>query len=383
MFGGHRDSFHFTLCRGARAKQHTNHSVQPLQALQYKLRVLETVSERTAFFVRILVTGGTGYIGSTVAGLLAAQGHEAVAFDNLSHSRRDHLPAGIQFVEGEVADRAALENLFIAAKEQNRPFDGVLHFAALIEAGESMLRPEAFFRNNTASTLALLEAMLAHGPRRLVFSSTAAVYGEPESVPIKEDARLLPTNAYGESKLLVEQMLTWLNRIHGLRYASLRYFNVAGAPEGPDGVTRGEAHAPETHLIPLVLDVALGRRPSIRIYGDDYPTPDGTCIRDYIHVSDLADAHLLALQALEAHDRLIYNLGNGQGFSVREVIESARRVTGHPIPAEAHPRRAGDPAVLVASSEKAMHELGWKPRYVQLDEIVRTAWLWHQKRYSA
>jgi UDP-glucose 4-epimerase len=245
-----------------------------------------------------------------------------------------------------------------------------------------MVRPEIFFRNNTASTLALLEAVLAHGPRRLVFSSTAAVYGEPESVPIKEDARLQPTNAYGESKLLVEQMLSWLHRIHGLRYASLRYFNVSGAPEGPGGVTRGEAHEPESHLIPLVLDVALGRRASIRIYGDDYATPDGTCIRDYIHVSDLADAHLLALNALETEGRLIFNLGNGQGFSVREVIEAARRVTGHPIPAEVHPRRPGDPAVLVASSEKAIRTLGWKPKYTQLDAIIRTAWIWHQKRYA-
>ena len=235
--------------------------------------------------------------------------------------------------------------------------------------------------------------MLAHGPRRLVFSSTAAVYGEPETVPIEEGARLLPTNPYGQSKLLVEQMLSWLNQIHGLRYASLRYFNVAGAPEGRCGaVTRGEAHDPETHLIPLVLDVALGRRPSIKIFGDDYPTPDGTCIRDYIHVSDLADAHLLALAALDQGPEpgkqpsnfrpLIYNLGNGKGFSVREVIESARRVTGHPIPAEIHPRRAGDPAVLVASSEKAIRELGWKPRYTQLDDIIRTAWIWHQKRYK-
>jgi UDP-glucose 4-epimerase len=288
----------------------------------------------------------------------------------------------VEFVEGELADRAALEDLFIAAAGQGRPFDAVLHFAALIEAGESMARPEIYFRNNTASTLSLLEAILAHGPRRLVFSSTAAVYGEPESVPIAEDARLLPTNAYGESKLLVEHMLAWLNRIHGLRYASLRYFNVAGAPEGPEGVTRGEAHEPETHLIPLVLDVALGRRASIKVFGDDYPTPDGTCIRDYIHVSDLADAHLLALDALETHGRLIFNLGNGQGFSVREVIESARRVTGHPIPAEIHPRRPGDPAVLIASSEKAIRELGWKPKYTQLDEIVRTAWIWHRKRYA-
>ena len=223
--------------------------------------------------------------------------------------------------------------------------------------------------------------------QRLVFSSTAAVYGEPETVPIKEDARLKPTNVYGESKLLVEHMLGWFHRIHGLRSASLRYFNVAGAPEGPDGVTRGEAHEPESHLIPLILDVALGRRQSIRIYGDDYQTPDGTCIRDYIHVSDLADAHLLALRALEteqaANERLIFNLGNGKGFSVREVIESARRVTGHPIPAETHPRRPGDPAVLVASSEKAIRELGWTPRYAQLDDIVRTAWIWHQKRYKS
>jgi len=249
-----------------------------------------------------------------------------------------------------------------------------------------MVRPETFFRNNTASTLTLLEAMLAHGPRRLVFSSTAAVYGEPESVPVTENARLKPTNAYGESKLLVEYMLEWMQRIHGLRSASLRYFNVAGAPEGPDGIMRGEAHEPESHLIPLVLDVALGRRASIRIYGEDYPTPDGTCVRDYVHVSDLAEAHLLALAALEsaeaAKGRLVFNLGNGQGFSVREVIESARRVTGHAIPAEVHPRRPGDPAVLVASSEKAIRELGWKPKYAELDEIVRTAWIWHQKRYA-
>lgn len=335
------------------------------------------------FFVRILVTGGAGYIGSTVSSLLRENGHEAAVFDNLGHSRRERVAHGMEFVAGEVGDRASLENLFTAARASGRPFDAVMHFAALIEAGESMLHPEQFFRNNTAATLSLLEAMLAAGPRKLVFSSTAAVYGDPERVPITEDARLLPTNAYGESKLLVEQMLTWLNRIHGLRYASLRYFNVAGAPEGPDGVTQGEAHEPETHLIPLILDVALGRRQSIRIYGDDYSTPDGTCIRDYIHVSDLADAHLLALKALDARDRLIYNLGNGQGFSVREVIEAARRVTGHPIPAEVHPRRPGDPAVLVASSERAVRELEWKPRYTNLDEIMRTAWEWHRKRYAA
>jgi UDP-glucose 4-epimerase len=224
--------------------------------------------------------------------------------------------------------------------------------------------------------------MLASGPRKVVFSSTAAVYGEPEIVPIPESARLQPTNVYGESKLLAEHMLRWFNQIHGLRYASLRYFNVAGAPEGPDGITRGEAHEPESHLIPLILDVAIGRRKSIRIYGEDYPTPDGTCIRDYIHVSDLAEAHLLALEALESRDKVIYNLGNGKVFDGREVIDAARRVTGHSIPAEVHPRRPGDPAVLVASSEKAISEMGWKPRFTQLDDILRTAWDWHQKRYK-
>ena len=332
--------------------------------------------------MKILVTGGAGYIGGTVACLLTDRGHQAVAFDNLSHGRRDLLPAGVTLIQGELEDRGLIESLFRDAKNQGAPFDAVLHFAALIEAGESMVRPETFFRNNTAATLSLLEAMLAEGPRKIVFSSTAAVYGEPEAVPIPEDARLKPTNVYGESKLLVEHILRWFNQIHGLRYASLRYFNVAGAPEGPNGITRGEAHNPESHLIPLILDVALGRRQSIRIYGDDYPNPDGTCIRDYIHVSDLADAHLLALAALDARDRVIYNLGNGKGFSVREVIESARRVTGHPIPAEVHPRRPGDPAVLVASSEKAIREMGWNPRYTQLDDIVRTAWIWHQKRYQ-
>lgn len=336
--------------------------------------------------MKIFVTGGAGYIGGTVAALLLEKGHDAVIFDNLSHSRRSAVPAGAEFIEGELADRPAIERIFKAAKQQGKPFDGVLHFAALIEAGESMEHPELFFRNNSASTLSLLEAVLACGPRRFVFSSTAAVYGEPESIPIQENARLAPTNPYGQSKLLVEQMLAWFHRIHGLQYAALRYFNVAGAHEGPDGITRGESHEPESHLIPLVLDVALGRRAAIRIYGDDYPTPDGTCIRDYIHVSDLADAHLLALSALGEsgiQNALIYNFGNGKGFSVREVIESARRVTGHPIPAEIHPRRPGDPAVLVASSQKATRELGWKPRYTELDEIIRTAWIWHKKRYSS
>ena len=257
-------------------------------------------------------------------------------------------------------------------------FDGVMHFAALIEAGESMQRPEIYFRNNTAATLSLLEAMLATGHDRLVFSSTAACYGEPETTPILEDAKLLPTNPYGESKLLVEQMLKWMNAIHGFKYASLRYFNVAGAIEG-----YGEAHEPESHLIPLILDVALGRRASIKIFGRDYPTKDGTCVRDYIHVRDLAEAHLLALGALsEARSRVIYNIGNGQGFTVLEVIESVRRVTGKPIPVEECPRRPGDPAVLVASSEKIKSELGWSPKFAELDAIIASAWEWHQRRYA-
>lgn len=344
--------------------------------------------------MKILVTGGAGYIGGTVSGLLIARGHQAVVFDNLEHARAELLPEGAEFVQGDVADRAAVENLFIAAKEQGKPFDGVLHFAALIEAGESMRKPEVYFRNNTVATLSLLEAMLAHGPRRLVFSSTAAVYGEPESVPIKEDARLAPTNAYGESKLLSEKMLGWFGRIHGFRCASLRYFNVAGAPEESNGsVNRGEAHEPESHLIPRILDVALGRATRAHIFGDDYATPDGTCIRDYIHVSDLAEAHLLALKSLESDGEnalennrnfgnKVYNLGNNEGFSVLQVIDSVRRVTGRPIPVDIHPRRPGDPAVLVASSEKAKRELGWSPRYHRLDDIVRTAWAWHQKRYA-
>jgi UDP-glucose 4-epimerase len=322
--------------------------------------------------LNILVTGGAGYIGGTAALRLVSAGHNVLIYDNFCHSRRDLVPAGTRLIEGDIADRGRLERIFHEEK-----IDGVMHFAALIEAGESMKHPEIYFRNNTASTLSLLEAMLAAGVNRLVFSSTAAVYGEPERTPIEETAPLAPTNAYGESKLLVEQMLIWINRIHGLRYASLRYFNVAGAVEG-----RGEAHEPESHLIPLILDVALGRRQSIKIFGQDYPTPDGTCIRDYVHVGDLADAHLLAFEALATRSRLIYNLGNGKGFSVREVIESARRVTGHAIPVVEEPRRPGDPAVLVASSKKIIDELDWKPQYSALDDIVRSAWVWHQQRYG-
>ncbi|MGI4828740.1 MAG: UDP-glucose 4-epimerase GalE [Janthinobacterium lividum] len=322
--------------------------------------------------MKIVVTGGAGYIGGTVATLLVQAGHEVTVVDNLCHSRREAVPAGVNFIEANVADRVRMEQVLREAQA-----DGVLHFAALIEAGESMQKPEIYFRNNTASTLSLLEAMLATGVNRLVFSSTAAVYGEPDAVPIPETAKLQPTNAYGESKLLVEDMLVWLNRIHGLRYAALRYFNVAGALPG-----RGEAHEPETHIIPLILDVALGRREKILIYGEDYPTPDGTCIRDYIHVADLADAHMHALHALEEQPKLILNLGNGEGFSVKQVINAARRVTGKPIPAEVKPRRAGDPARLVASSEQAKSILGWQPKHAELDDILASAWAWHQQRYQ-
>jgi UDP-glucose 4-epimerase len=319
--------------------------------------------------MKILVTGGAGYIGGTLTRLLLAQGHSVTVYDNLCHSNRLAVAANAEFVEGDVADRVLLEKTLRAGR-----FDGVMHFAALIEAGESMKHPEIYFRNNTAATLTLLEAMLATRHDRLVFSSTAACYGEPESTPILEDAKLQPTNAYGESKLLVEQMLRWMNVSHGLKYASLRYFNVAGAIDG-----YGEAHEPESHLIPLILDVALGRRANIKVFGRDYPTKDGTCIRDYIHVRDLAEAHLLALGALsETKSRLIYNIGNGQGFSVLEVIESVRRVTGKPIAVEECPRRPGDPAVLVASSERIKHELGWKPRSAELDQIIASAWEWHQ-----
>jgi len=321
--------------------------------------------------MRVLVTGGAGYIGSVVAEELLQAGHQVVVFDNLSRGHRQAVPKNAELVVGDLADRACLDQLL-----RSRAIDAVMHFAALIEAGESMKAPEEFFRNNTANALTLLEAMLAVRAKRFVFSSTAALFGNPERTPIEEDDPVHPTNAYGESKLLVERMLTWFHQIHGLRYASLRYFNVAGASR-PD---QGEAHQPETHLIPRILQVALGRAQHLNIFGTDYSTPDGTCIRDYIHVSDLARAHLLALEALalENSSPLIYNLGNGQGFSVRQVVEVARRVTGHPIPVIESPRRAGDPAVLIASSEKIRRDLGWQPRFPDLETIVESAWRWHR-----
>jgi UDP-glucose 4-epimerase len=319
--------------------------------------------------MKVLVTGGAGYIGSVVAEELLQAGHGVVVFDNLSRGHRQAVPKNAELIVGDLADGASLVQLL-----SSRAIDAVMHFAALIEAGESMKFPEKFFRNNTANALTLLEAMLATGVKRFVFSSTAALYGNPERTPIEEDDPLRPTNAYGESKLLVERMLAWFQQIHGLRYASLRYFNAAGAAR-PD---KGEAHQPETHLIPRILQVALGRAEHVNIFGTDYPTADGTCIRDYIHVSDLAHAHLLALHALEKSSPLIYNLGNGQGFSVRQVVEVARKVTGHPIPVIESPRRPGDPEALIASSRKIRSELDWRPRFADLESIVDSAWQWHR-----
>ena len=320
--------------------------------------------------MRILVTGGAGYIGSVVTAELLKAGHEVIVFDNLSRGHRSALPEAATLVVGDVADRESLNLLF-----KSHVIDAVLHFAALIEVAESMKVPELYYRNNSAGTLTLLEAMLAAGVTKFVFSSTAALYGNPERTPIQEEDKLAPANPYGDSKFLVERVLGWMHEIHGLRYASLRYFNASGAA-CPD---LGEDHSPESHLIPLILKVALGQRPNISIFGTDYPTPDGCCVRDYIHVLDLASAHLLALAALSQSSRLIYNLGTGRGFSVREVIEVARGVTGHPIPAVECPRRPGDPSTLVASSEKIQKELGWKPSHSDLESIVSSAWEWHRR----
>lgn len=319
--------------------------------------------------MKVIVTGGAGYIGATTVQSLIEAGHEVIVYDNLSKGYADAVPHSVELIQGDVGDRAHLDSIF----HEQRP-EAVLHFAALIEAGESMKVPEKYFRNNSASTLTLLESMLANNIRKFIFSSTAALYGEPQRTPIHEDDVLKPTNAYGESKLLVEHMLAWFHRIHGLRYASLRYFNAAGS----NGIS-GELHDPESHLIPIILQAAAGKREHVSIFGTDYATPDGTCVRDYIHVSDLADAHVLALEALVARDKLIYNLGNGTGFSVREVIESTRRVTGKQITAIETARRPGDPAVLVASSDKIRKELRWTPKHPHLDEIVASAWQWMLK----
>ena len=321
--------------------------------------------------MRILVLGGAGYIGSHTALELVKAGNEVVIADNLVTGYRKAIPEGAKFYEGDLRDSDFLDNLF---HQEN--IDAVIHFAAYSLVGESVTNPLKYYDNNLYGTKVLLEAMVKNNVDKIVFSSTAATYGEPENIPILETDRTCPTNPYGETKLAMEKMFKWTAEAHGLRYVSLRYFNACGADESG---TIGEAHNPESHLIPLILQVPNGKRETISIYGTDYDTPDGTCIRDYIHVTDLAQAHILAVQYLNnGGESDIFNLGNGVGYSVREVIETARKITGHPIPATESSRRAGDPARLVASSEKAKKILGWKPVHDSLEEIISSAWNWHK-----
>lgn len=331
--------------------------------------------------MHILVSGGAGYIGSATAQAFLDAGHQVTILDNLSRGHREAVPSGATFVQGDLGDRGALAMLF-----QLNKFDAVAHFAALIEAGESMTQPATYFHANVVHTQFLLEAMLNAGVKRLVFSSTAAVYAS-KGAALSEEDQFGPTNVYGETKLMIETMIHWYHRQVGLKYAVLRYFNACGAMlDAAGNVLRGEAHQPESHLIPLTLQVALGQRDHIKIFGTDYATKDGTCVRDYVHIVDLAAAHVLALHALDQRLAMTYNLGNGQGYSVREVIEVAREVTGHPIPSIETPRREGDSAILVASAEKVNDELGWVPRYPDLKTIIGSAWQWHQshpKGYSA
>src|SRR2546422_710090 len=317
--------------------------------------------------MKLLITGGAGYIGSVMTAQLLEAGHEVTVFDNLSKGHVQAVPSGTHFVEGNLLDEELLKQVLAQG------FDGVLHFAALSLVGQSVQQPGRYYRNNVCGTLNLLEAMRAARVPRLVFSSTAAVYGEPEEIPILETAVARPTNPYGGSKLAIDQMIGFMVAAHGLAAVSLRYFNVAGASR-----QLGEDHRPETHLIPIVLSVASGQRSEVQIYGTDYPTPDGTAIRDYIHVEDLARAHLLALESVRAGEHRIYNLGNGLGFSVREVIETARKVTGVPLNAVEAPRRAGDPPILVASSRKIRDELGWTPQKPDLATMIGDAWQWQQ-----
>jgi UDP-glucose-4-epimerase GalE len=318
--------------------------------------------------MNIFVTGGAGYIGSHTVRLLAEAGHRVRVYDNLSEGHAAAVPAGSLF-EGDLADEKRLVEGLLDG------FDCVMHFAAHCSVGESMEKPEKYYGNNVVGSLRLLLAMRKTGVKRIVFSSSAATYGNPVKTPIPEDHPTEPINAYGQTKLDFEHALKYYAGAYGIGYAALRYFNAAGA--APDAKI-GEDHDPETHLVPIILQVALGRRDAVAIFGTDYPTPDGTCIRDYIHVYDLAQAHILAMEAIEPGKGRVYNLGNGAGYSVREVIETARRVTGHRLPVKEGPRRAGDPPALVASSEKITRELGWKPRFPDLQAIVETAWRWHQ-----
>lgn len=317
--------------------------------------------------MKILVTGGAGYIGSVVVERLIASGESVVVFDNLSQGHRAAVHPEAIFVEGDLANRAAID----AALSQHRP-EAVMHFASRTLVGESMQKPFLYLGDNVTNGLNLLQSIVEHGVKRFILSSTANLFDQPERMPIDESERIIPGSPYGESKFVLERMLHWLDRIYHVRFACLRYFNAAGATS-----TRGEDHDPELHLIPLVLQVALGKRDKISIFGDDYTTRDGTCVRDYVHVIDLAQAHILALGALDGGSRF-YNLGNGEGFTVKEVIDTAHEVTGRAIQAEVGPRRAGDPAVLVAASDKIRKELGWTPQFPHVREIIESAWRWHQ-----
>jgi UDP-glucose 4-epimerase len=326
---------------------------------------------------RYLVTGGAGFVGSHAVLALLDRGHEVVVLDNLTQGHRAAVPPAATLVEAELSDTARVQDVFATGR-----FDAVLHFAALSIVGASMRDPLHYIAENVAHSLNLANAAVRAGCLRFVLSSTAALFGDPDRVPIDEDCRIAPSNPYGDSKRMVEEALDWAGRIHGLRWAALRYFNAAGSdPQG----RAGEDHDPETHLVPLAIDAALGRRPALTVFGEDYATPDGTCIRDYVHVTDLAEAHLAALDRLETHGSCRYNVGSGQGASVREVIAAVARVGGRPVPHSIGPRRAGDPPVLVAASDRLRAETGWSPRYGALDEIVRTAWAWreaHPKGYG-
>lgn len=322
----------------------------------------------------ILVCGGAGYIGSHMVAELLENGKDVVILDNLEKGHKEAILGGKLYI-GDLRDRKILDKIF----EENN-IEAVIDFAAYSLVGESMTEPLMYFNNNVSGTINLLEAMKDHNVKYIVFSSTAATYGEPESTPILETDKTVPTNAYGESKLLVEKILRWCDSAYGIKFTTLRYFNAAGAHTNGK---IGEDHSPESHLIPLILQVALGKRDKIMMFGDDYNTKDGTCVRDYIHVSDLASAHLLALDRLmNGGESRIYNLGNGTGFTVKEMVEIARKVTGHPIPSEVAPRRAGDPAILIASSEKAMEELNWKPKFNSVETIIETAWNFHKNHQN-
>ncbi len=327
--------------------------------------------------MKVLVTGGAGYIGSHVVELLIDQGHTVVVYDNLGAGFRQAVHKDAIFFEGDLMDEAQLAGFFSShARDDAPPFDGVFHFASHIQVGESMQNPFKYLRENVIAMMNLLEQVTKTDVKRFILSSTANLYDDPETVPINEDEPIIPGSVYGETKNFGERMLHWMDRVYGLKYCCLRYFNASGAhPLGHIG----EAHNPETHLIPIVLQVALGQRDAVTIYGDDYDTPDGTCIRDYVHVIDLAEAHILALKALEDGDSRVYNLGSGNGYSVREVIETARKITGHPIPAIDGERRSGDLPRLVADSTRIKQELGWAPEFDDLGKIIETAWLWHQK----